>query len=376
MKDKKTISYGRTTVNLLISLLATFLVIYFGLRLFFFFTPFVVGWVIAMIASPVVKWLENRLKIVRKLGTVLIIIGVLSVIILTAYVSITQLWEAIRDLSSNLPGYIDKVNEQIIIISQKLENMFSFIPNNMDDAWENIVSNLDVYIASFIDTISEPTVSAAGNLAKKIPSVLVAIVVCIASAYFFVAEHDEIIQWLKQVTPKAVQIQMELVNKNFKCAIGGYFKAQFKIMIIIGIFLILSFSILGIKHAVILAILIAMLDFLPLFGTGTAMIPWALGLFLLGDYRMGVYLVILYVLTQAIHQLLQPKLVADSIGINPILTLFLLYIGYRFGGIIGMIITIPIGLILINLYKSGAFDYILDDVKIIFNGIIEFRKNK
>ncbi len=373
MGDKKEINYIKTTINLFISLLTTFLVVYFGIRLFFFFTPFVVGWGIAMIASPVVKWLEKRLKIVRKLGTAIIIVVVLSSIIFLTYFGISQLWEAIRDLAYNLPEYIDTANQQILVISHKLGDTFSFIPDDIDDVWRNVIDNLDVYIASFLDTISEPTVSAAGSIAKKIPSALVAVVVCIVSSYFFVAERDTILEWVKQVTPKAIQMRMELVNSNFKRAIGGYFKAQFKIMLIIAVFLILAFSVLGIKYAVIIAILIAILDFLPLFGTGTAMIPWAVGMFLLGNYRLGIYLLVLYVLTLGIHQLLQPKLVADSIGIHPILTLFLLYIGYRFGGIMGMIITIPIGLILINLYKAKAFDYILDDVKILLRGILKFR---
>ncbi len=373
MGDKKDINYIKTTINLFISLVTTFLVVYFGIRLFFFFTPFVVGWVIAMIASPVVKWLEKRLKIVRKLGTAIIIIVVLGAIIFLGYFGISQLWGAISDLANNLPEYVDTANQQILVISQKLGDTFSFIPNDVDDIWGNVVENLDVYIASFLDTISEPTVSAAGNIAKKIPSALVAVVVCIVSSYFFVAERDTILEWVKKVTPKAIQMRMELVNSNFKRAIGGYFKAQFKIMLIIGIFLILAFLFLGIKYAVLIGILIAILDFLPLFGTGTAMIPWAIAMFLLGDYRLGIYLLVLYVLTLGIHQLLQPKLVADSIGIHPILTLFLLYIGYRFGGIMGMIITIPIGLILINLYKAKAFDYILDDVKILLHGIMKLR---
>ncbi len=373
MGDKKEINYIKTTINLFISLLTTFLVVYFGIRLFFFFTPFVVGWVIAMIASPVVKWLEKRLKIVRKLGTAIIIIVVLGTIIFLGYFGISQLWGAISDLANNLPEYVDTANQQILVISHKLGDTFSFIPNDVDNVWANVVDNLDVYIASFLDTISEPTVSAAGSIAKKIPSALVAVVVCIVSSYFFVAERDTILEWVKKVTPKTIQMRMELVNTNFRRAIGGYFKAQFKIMLIIGVFLIIAFAVLGIKYAVIIAILIAILDFLPLFGTGTAMIPWAIAMFLLGDYRLGIYLLVLYVLTLGIHQLLQPKLVADSIGIHPILTLFLLYIGYRFGGIMGMIIMIPIGLILINLYKAKAFDYILDDVKILLRGIMQLR---
>ena len=112
----------------------------------------------------------------------------------------------------------------------------------------------------------------------------------------------------------------------------------------------------------------------PFFGTGTALIPWAIYKFLVGDYKMVAALVILYGVTQLVRQLIQPKLVGDSMGLNPLYTLFLLYLGYRVGSVLGMIFAVPIGLILLNLYQAGAFDYILNDVKILAEGILSLRE--
>lgn len=104
------------------------------------------------------------------------------------------------------------------------------------------------------------------------------------------------------------------------------------------------------------------------------MIPWAIYKFLVGDYKMVAALVILYGVTQLVRQLIQPKLVGDSMGLNPLYTLFLLYLGYRVGSVLGMIFAVPIGLILLNLYQAGAFDYILNDVKILAEGILSLRE--
>ena len=104
------------------------------------------------------------------------------------------------------------------------------------------------------------------------------------------------------------------------------------------------------------------LSLIHIFGTGTALIPWAVYKFMVGDYRMVVALVIIYVVSQLVHQLIQPKLVGDSIGLNPLFTLVLIYIGYKIGSVFGMIFAVPVGMIVLNLYKAGAFDYILDDV--------------
>ncbi len=105
------------------------------------------------------------------------------------------------------------------------------------------------------------------------------------------------------------------------------------------------------------------------------MIPWALYKFLVGDYKMAVILVVVYAITQVIHQLLQPKLIGDSVGLNPIVTLLLLYIGYRISSVLGMILAVPIGMVLINMIQAGAFDYIIDDVRILVEGILGLRED-
>lgn len=84
-------------------------------------------------------------------------------------------------------------------------------------------------------------------------------------------------------------------------------------------------------------------------------------------------LVVIYGVSQLVRQLIQPKLVGDSMGLNPLYTLFLLYLGYRVGSVLGMIFAVPLGLIVMNLYKAGAFDYILDDVEILVEGILSLR---
>ena len=169
---------------------------------------------------------------------------------------------------------------------------------------------------------------------------------------------------------------MSMVMSNLKYAVGGYFKAQFKIMFVVYILLVIGFAILDVHFSFLLALLIAFLDFLPFFGTGTALIPWAVYQLVTGDYRMLIGLLILYGVTQLVRQLIQPKLVGDSMGVNPLLTLVLLYVGYRIGSVLGMIFAVPVGMIVINLYKAGAFDYILDDVKILADGVMSLRRKE
>ena len=173
-----------------------------------------------------------------------------------------------------------------------------------------------------------------------------------------------------------IHFEEERWMDNLKYAVGGYFKAQFKIMGIVFLILLAGLGFLKIHYFVLIAFLIAFLDFLPFFGTGTAMIPWAVYEVFMGEYKVAAALLIIYVVTQAVRQLIQPKLVGDSVGLNPLVTLLLLYIGYRVGGVIWMILAVPVGMVIINMCQAGAFDYIFDDVKILTRGILGLRQEQ
>lgn len=366
--------YWKVIVSLAFSLIGTILFVVAGVKLLWFFMPFVIGWFIAFIANPLVCWLEKRLKIVKKLGSAIIIIAVLAGVVSVLYFGISKLADEVGSLITNFPQIYSELETGLREIGESFRGVFELLPEGIQTSWNAIVANLDNSMGKIISGISEPTVAAAGNLAKSIPSVLVSTIVTIVAAYFFIAQREEVILWFKKITPEPIQKRMSMVFDNMKYAVGGYFKAQFKIMVVVGVILFIGFKIMHVNYSVILAILIAFLDFLPVFGTGTAIWPWAVYKVLSGDYKMTIMLLVLYGVTQLVRQVIQPKLVGDGLGMQPLVALVLLFVGYKVGSIVGMIFAVPLGMIVMNMYKAGAFDYILDDVKILIKGIMSLRE--
>ena len=366
--------YWKVLVSLVFSLIGTILFIYLGIRALIYFMPFVIGWFLAFIASPLVTWLEKRLKIVKKLGSAITIILVLAACVGVIYFAVSRIWAEIASLIQNFPEMYEDLEAGFVEIGTKGEQLFARLPQGIQNGWHAMMQNLDQAMGKLIGKMSEPTMEVAGSVAKRIPSIFVATIVTFVSAYFFIAQREEIIIWAKKISPKPIVSRMTMVMDNLKYAVGGYFKAQFKIMAVVFLMLLAGFSLIGVHFSILLALGIAFLDFLPFFGTGTALIPWAVYKFLVGNYRMAIALLILYAVTQIVRQLIQPKLVGDSMGLNPLLTLVLLYIGYKLGSVLGMIFAVPIGMIVVNLYQAGAFDYILDDVRILMEGIMSLRE--
>lgn len=374
MEDGKRIF--RMILNILIPAGTIVLVCTLGPWLLKFFMPFVVGWCIALICNPLVKFLEKRLKLVRKHSSAVIVVVVLAVVIWLIYFLISRLILGAMAFSQELPGLYEiwkaELQEAFAGFSVILERM----PVAVQDAVNRTNSNLGALAGSLVEKLATPTVAVAGNVAKGIPAALVYSVVVILSSYFFIIERDKIMAWGKKHLPQGVQNYSEFLKKDIKTLIGGYFLAQFKIMFVVAVILAVGLMVLRVKHGILFAVLIAFLDFLPVFGTGTVLFPWAVIKLFSGQWTFAVGLVVIYVLTQAVRQVIQPKIVGDSIGMPPLLSLIFLYLGFKIKGISGMILAVPIGMFVLNLYHYGVFDSMVQNTKLLAEEIRRFRKEE
>ncbi len=250
------------------------------------------------------------------------------------------------------------------------------LPANMQAGAEEFFSNIDTYAGELIGTLGMPTLSMAGDLVSHLPNLLVQAIFLFLSAYFFIADKEKISAGVQKMISQSARERWEWIRKMFSKAVGGYFVAQFKIMGVIAAILFVGFLILEVDYAFLLALVIAFLDFIPFLGTGTAIWPWAAFQLATGDYYMAVGLMIIYLICLLVHQLLQPKFVGDTVGMDPLTTLIFMFIGYRFSNVIGMIIAVPVGIILINLYKAGAFEKMIGDIKELAEDFNQFRNNE
>ena len=140
----------------------------------------------------------------------------------------------------------------------------------------------------------------------------------------------------------------------------------------VGLDIAIGLVILDVKRAWLIALGIAALDLLPVFGTGTILIPWAIIKVFSGDFSVAFGMLIIYVIALVVHQMLQPKRVGDAVGLNVFATLIYMYIGYKFAGVLGMMIAVPVGMVLESFYKAGAFDRLIWCVKELGRGIAAF----
>ena len=374
MKQGKFITYVKIIINFIFAILVALFLMLVLPRILKFFLPFVIGWIVAMIANPLVHFLEKRVKIVRKHSSAIIIAMVILIIVGAATLLTVVIVKEAKELMNDVPEIVETVKEQFEQASLYIDKATAPLPDNIQAAISNAIDGLDNSVSEYMNRNDILSVSSAGNLVGNVAEGFLAVIVTILSAYFFAAGRNELTAGLRRKLPESIQNYWRLIFDNFKSAFGGYFKAQFKIMLVLTVIMFIGFEILQVGYSFLFAIGIAFLDLLPVFGTVAILWPWAIMDMLSGNYFRAIGLVVIYLICQIVKQVLQPKMVGDSIGLHPLATLIFMYIGYRFYGILGIIIGIPVGMVLVNLYRIGVFERIIRGFKIIAQDLNDFRK--
>ncbi len=374
MKDSKLSIYIKIIINfLLVIAIALFMFLVLP-RLLSFFMPLIIGWIVSLIANPLVRFLDKRVKLLRKHSSFIIIVTVILLIVGIMTVLSLVIFKEAKELADNLPVIMENAREKFTGVTEYISEKTRTMPGSVRNAIDKTITGIGNYINNFTSNDNTITINRVGLYAKNVAEGFLYVIITILSAYFFTACKDELAAGFKKHLPESIINYWRLIFHNFKTAFGGYFKAQFKIMLILIVIMFAGFEILQVSYSFLIALGIAFLDFLPVFGTGTILWPWALIDVISGNYIRAVSLIAIYLICQIIKQILQPKMVGDSIGLHPLATLIFLFTGYKLYGVLGMIIGIPVGMVIVNLYRIGMFDRLIKGFKIIANDINEYRK--
>ena len=343
-------------MELLVILAGALLLIFVLPKAIVFLWPFVAGWIISMMAHPVIEYLEKKVKLPKKFGSAILIAAVITGIIVVLYFAVRGIALQVIGFIQEAPDIRHEIMRQGMIFQKKIEQFLSILPPSFGkqfDQWSGSIGELFKKAAS---SAGDYGVAQAGGVAKGVTSGLLGLVVMLFAAYMFSLEREKLIAWYEKCIPGFVKHKINVFMKNSVGVLVSYCLAQLKIMIVIIAILWIGFFIAGIGHSFIYSVLVGIVDIFPLLGTGTVIIPWAIFKLITGDIKTAVILLIIYAICLVLKQVLQPKMMGDSMGISALTTIFLIYVGLKFGGLGGMLLALILGMFVINLYRLGVFD--------------------
>ncbi len=325
---------------------------YIGIKYFLpLLMPFVIGVLIASIFRKLIDIIEKKFHIKRSFVSIFILIIFYGILVLLFSFIGVKIFTFLKDLFSRLPSLYEDTIEPAI--SKGAENLVIQYPQ-----LQPYIENLSDTIFSFITKASSSVIGTITNIAGGVPSLLIKLIFTIVSSFFFTIDYYRISSFvIRQFKGDRREMLLKLKDNGIG-TLGKFVRAYTAIISITFVELSLGFWIIGIPNAVLYGALVAVIDILPILGTGAILLPWSIIALIMGNTRIGIGMLILYIVITAVRQTIEPKIVGQQIGLHPILTLILMYVGAQLMGVLGLLLLPIITTILKKMNDEGTIHLI------------------
>ena len=300
--------------------------------------PFLIGLAVCLAAERPVQLLQTRARLPRWLASGLCVL-LLFLLLSTGLFFLCRLvcGEA-ADLARQLPQLAEGLAPLVLQLKKRLLTLAQKLPDGLGTGLRAGVEEFFRSGAGVGAKLYERLFSWASGVIGRLPDAILFAATAVLSSFMLSGELPAIRGWLQRVLRPAWTERLRTLGGHVRATLGGWLKAQLKLMGITFLILNVGLLLLRVRYPMLGALAITLVDALPVFGTGTILIPWALALFIRGETRRGIGLVILYGAAALSRQALEPRLVGKQVGLAPVLALLALYAGYRLLGVGGMIV--------------------------------------
>ena len=301
----------------------------FGALLLPVLLPFFIGLAVSLLAEKPVRLLQTRAHVPRSLASGLCVLLLFGLLFGGLFFLCRLLCAEAADLARQLPRLAENLAPLFEKLKSRLLALAERLPDGLGTGLRAGVEEFFKTGAGFGTKLYETLFSWASGIIGRLPDAVLFAVTAILSSFMLSGELPAIRGWLRRTVRPAWLEKLQTLGGHVRTTLGGWLRAQLKLMGITFLILNAGLLLLRVRYPVLAALVITVVDALPVFGTGTILIPWALALFLQGETKTGIGLVILYGAAALSRQALEPRLVGKQVGLNPVLTLLALYTGYR-----------------------------------------------
>lgn len=327
--------------------------VYLGFKLAIFYVPFLIAFVIAIALEPIIKWIMKKTKLRRKVSSIIVFVVAFASITGLLTWGITSLVSEASNLMGNLNVYIEKG-------TQTVQNWMAQIDLQKLQIGGDVMQTIQTSALEILGAASDWLKGALTSILNgmtAIPTVFIYIGITFLALYFMCTDRIYMLDQIEHHLPATWVKKMGKHLRGLAKTLGGYLKAQCIVVLISFVISLVGLSIfhfvgLNVRYPFLVALGIGFIDALPIFGSGTVLLPWAVISAFSGDMTLGIALLVLWIVMSVIRQLVEPKIVSGQIGIHPIFTLIAMYTGFKFIGILGMLLGPIILIILKNIYAT------------------------
>lgn len=319
--------------------------------------PFLLGCGLASLLDPAVVFSCKKLHLSRRWAAAAILLIFLAILTAGGFFLLRRLWFELTLLSKKLPAWIALLPP----LHQKLDNLIYrwtvAVSPDLRAVLQESLTLAAKQLTELISSLSRTLLEWLSNGIMALPRVALFVFTALLASYFFLSGKPALIKFFQKQIPARWMPRLNKTIDQLKTALGGWLKAQGILIAVTFLLLTTGFLLIKVDAAILLAAGIALLDALPVFGTGTVLFPWAVFCLLNGELRRGLSLVVLYAVLWLTRSLLEPKLIANRAGLHPLATLLAIYLGFSLFGVIGMLLAPLAAVLVAQLYAGGVLNF-------------------
>lgn len=328
--------------------------------------PFIIAFILAYALQRPIKWAKKKLHLkshgiisfLLVLLVVCIVFGVLSIAVLV-------LFNELKDFASYLTTQFSSIDDLIVTLENYAMGIIVRLPESLrgtvGDYVTNAFDSLGKGQAELDLSMLSAPLSGAWSVVKSLPSTILSVVVAVVSCFFMASDYDKVKDLVLGFFSESKRKSIVKTKRTATKAITKLLKAYVTIMAItfaemfLGLFLLKLIGVYDGSYIAIISFVTCIIDIIPVLGTGTVLIPWAVYNLIFGNFGMGIGLLVIYAVITVIRQVVEPKLVANQAGLPAIVTIMAMFIGVRIFGAFGIIL-LPFTVIILKLlYDEGVF---------------------
>ena len=325
--------------------LVVFVGVVVGLFLLPYSLPLVFALVSAFLLEGIVQWFIKVIRFSRIQSVITVFIGYVLVLSFIGYATIAIIATQTVTLSENAPAFIKELYRSVFLpLIEKWKFFSKDLPKEMilsiDNTLERSINSLEAFFQGLVQAII--------NFLTIVPGLLIEFLIYLVALFLISLELPKLKAKLEEYLSEQTKKKLFLVTSQLNKAGIGFIKAQIILSLMTFTMAMVGLTVLDVPYTALLSLLIVVVDILPILGTGSVLVPWAVIAILQDNQFLGIGLIVLFLVITVVRRIIEPKVYSSSLGISPLAALISLYIGYKIMGLAGVFL----GPVMVIIYET------------------------
>ncbi|HEX7063473.1 MAG TPA: sporulation integral membrane protein YtvI [Bacillales bacterium] len=325
--------------------------------------PFIIAIIFAFLMNPLVNLLNRRFGIPRGLSVLIALIiifgmiaGLVTLLVIEMIAGFTYLTEVVPEKINWFINFFENFFATTLLpIYHQLMDIFNNLGTDQQNTITQSIQKIGTNLTGVLKDLGEAIVNGLSSFILALPNFVTVLIFALLGTFFISKDWYKFGRRLKQMIPDRVSEGVGSVYADLKKALLGFLKAQLTLISITAVISLIGLLILRVEYAFTIAVVTGIVDLMPYLGTGAVFVPWIIYMFFTGNYYLTIGLSILYGIIITQRQVMEPKVISSSIGLDPLATLVALFVGFQLFGFLGLIIGPVVLVILKTLHEANVF---------------------